>query len=399
MTSKERHLNRYKRRRQKRLDKIIERDKQYGNLEEIFSFINLGQGYKKCRKASLWKASTQKYGSNLFTNLGKQRKKILKHKWHPYKFNEFDIIERGKPRHIFSLNIAEKSVQSTFCNNYLLPIITPHLIYNNGASLKGKGTQFSINHFEKSIRRHIKIYGFEGGILFFDFHRFFDEISHNKTKSILHKFIINKYLLYLLCLFIDCNNHRKDKGLGLGAQVNQILAILYPNYMDHMFTDKYSIKNYAHFMDDGYIISNNLELLNFLNSELYRLCKICKIIPNKNKCKIVKITDNFNYLKKRYKILNSGKLIRKLYKKNISIEKRKIRKMYKCVLDNIFTFEDVNIRFHTYICSLPIKYTTSIKIKMIKYFNSVFINYGKYYIPKDKHNKRIHNIKYALTKS
>jgi len=52
-----------------------------------------------------------------------------------------------------------------------------------------------------------------------------------------------------------------NKGLGLGSQVSQISAVFYPNSVDHFIKDKLGIKTYGRYMDDGYIIHNNIKEL------------------------------------------------------------------------------------------------------------------------------------------
>ena len=147
MTSKERHEKRFQRRKQKRQQKAIKRAKKYTNIEDIFGFFPMIEAYKRCKQNVTWKASTQMFISNLCENSKYQSNLLLAGKWKSKGFYEFDIIERGKPRHIRSVDFAEKGVQRSLCDNCLIPILQPSLIYDNSATLPGKGTMFSLNRF------------------------------------------------------------------------------------------------------------------------------------------------------------------------------------------------------------------------------------------------------------
>ena len=61
MTSKERHEARYLRRKAKRDYKKSQRLKYINSYDKVFSFDNLYNSYKHCRKGVAWKSSVQKY--------------------------------------------------------------------------------------------------------------------------------------------------------------------------------------------------------------------------------------------------------------------------------------------------------------------------------------------------
>ena len=59
-------------------------------------------------------------------------------------FNSFTIIERGKPRDIRACHIYDRLAQNTLCSQVLIPELTPKFIYDNCATLKGKGIDFAL---------------------------------------------------------------------------------------------------------------------------------------------------------------------------------------------------------------------------------------------------------------
>ena len=80
----------------------------------------------------------------------------------------------------------------------------------------------------------------------------------------LEKRIKDKELFTITKYFIDC--FKGGKGLGLGSEISQICAIYYPNRLDHTIKEKYRIHGYGRYMDDFYVINDDIETLkNILN--------------------------------------------------------------------------------------------------------------------------------------
>lgn len=136
MTSEERHERRYQRRKQKREEKRLARSQACGGLEEVFSYDNLYASGHICSKGVAWKCSTQQYRLNLVSNTAVTRKQILEGTYRSKGFVEFQLYDRGKWRRIRAVHIGERVVQRTLCDKLIIPVFTPALIYDNGASMR-----------------------------------------------------------------------------------------------------------------------------------------------------------------------------------------------------------------------------------------------------------------------
>ena len=251
MTSEERHELRYQRRKAKRREKKIEKYRDCMDFEKVFTYENLYKSYRLSRRNVGWKASTQKYITQAPLFVYETMDKLLKGKYKSSGFNEFDLYERGKHRHIRSVNINERVVQRCLCDNALIPVICSSFIYDNGATLPGKGYHYAVRRLETHLHRHYRKHGTEGYILLFDFSKFFDNVSHELVKKMLAKEFDDERILKLTYHFIDMFG---DKGMGLGSQISQTFALASANKLDHMIKEKLRIKGYARYMDDGYVI-------------------------------------------------------------------------------------------------------------------------------------------------
>lgn len=339
MTSEERHELRYQRRKAKRQEKFITRFKNELRFEQIFSYQHLYKSYKKSCKNVNWKASTQRYKFRSNINLAVTYKQLHNNKYKSRGFHEFDILERGKPRHIQSIHIEERVVQKCFCDYGLVKVLSSKFIYDNGAAIKGKGVKFALDRLTHHLHQYYHKYGTnEGYILHFDFSKYFERISHKQLFEQLDKYILDPKCNKLLHHFIDVFG---DISLGLGSQVSQICALLYPNKLDHIIKEQLHIKYYGRYMDDGYLIHPSKEYLIYCLEVIKSICKELDIKLNLNKTFITKLYNPIGFLKHRYYLLPSGKVIRKSSKNCITKYQRKFRKLYSFYYNKNISLKDI----------------------------------------------------------
>lgn len=375
MNSKERHEARYQRRKAKREEKIRKRSEQYTDWDNVYGFIPLTEGYKNVSKASKNRVPTQMWMANLTLNTRKVQLQLASGKWKSPGFHSFRIKERGKWRDIQSAHISEKGIQNSFANHCFIPIIRPHLIHDNGASLKGKGTSFSLNRFINFLREHIRKYGRQGGIFFFDFSSYFTSIVHEILINEANRYILNdrimKYYKAFTCAYGKI-------GLGLGSQVSQISALLYPNRIDHLMKDQLGIKPYGKHMDDGYIICDSLEKLKEYAEKFTMECRKLGIRMNQKKCRIIKLTKPFIFLKARFFITETGKIVRRISKEVSGKERHRLRKFRDFYRLGIMSAKEIYLNFHSWIMSLYQKTSFHTILNAISYYNGLFSDFQPY---------------------
>lgn len=178
MNSTERHEARYQRRKAARIEKKAKALKEFGDFGAVFSFDHLYASYRASIKGVGWKASTQRYKSSALAHIAKTQEELLTGKYRSRGFYEFDLVERGKPRHIRSVHISERVVQRCLCDYCLVPALSKSFIYDNGASLPGKGYDFAVSRVTRFLADHYRRYGNEGYALIFDFSKYFDTAHH-----------------------------------------------------------------------------------------------------------------------------------------------------------------------------------------------------------------------------
>ena len=369
MTNAERIQARISRDKVKRAEKRMKRSKQYCNWDDVFGFWPLYQAYHDVSKASRKRTKTQIWNSNISVNTRKVQIKLSNQEWKSKGFNYFDIKERGKLRHIASVNIEEKGIQNAICNNCLIPILRPSLIYDNGASLREKGTSFARARFDKHLHEAFRRWGLNCYIYFFDFSSYFANISQDILIENVSKYIYDEKMMKMFCQFVQAY---KNGGLGLGSQVSQISAVFYPNKIDHLIKDKLGIKYYARYMDDGYIILDDLNRLKEIVRIFENVCENSGVVLNMKKCHITKLSNKFTFLKTRYYITNTGKIVHKINRKSAKKERDRLRKYKKFIGIGLMTRKQVYLIFHSWILSLDFFNNYNLIKNMIRFYNDLF---------------------------
>ena len=373
MTSEERHEARYQRRKQQREQKKKARIGDGNDFEAVFSYKNLYLAYRHCRRNVSWKGSVQKYMLNAPLQLAATREKLLNGTYRSPGFYEFDLFERGKQRHIRSTGIAERVVQNCLCENCLIPALLPTLIYDNGASVKNKGYSFAIDRLTYHLQRHIHLYGSEGYILVYDFSKFFDNVDHEVIKRLIAKQITDEKLLVLIYHFIDMFG---EKGLGLGSQISQVLALVSATELDHCLKEELQLPFSGRYNDDGYVIVPKIEIIhNIVYPAIKRICEELGIKLNPKKTQIIKL-GRFNYCKVSYYITPSGKIIKMLSRENITRRRRTLKRYKGKIERGEMTLRSVAQSWESwkaYAANFNSYYTVR---KMTKLFNNLFKEYG-----------------------
>lgn len=369
MTSEERREARYHRRqaaRQAKKAKYASAD----SFERVFSYRNLYRSYRCCRRGVAWKASVQKYVANAPLNLQHTFRQLHSGKYKSPGFFEFDIYERGKARHIRSTIIGERVVQRCLCDNALVPMLERTLIYDNGASMKNKGYDFALDRITRHLREHYRKHGAEGYVLLFDFSKFFDRVDHAVIKAQLRREFTDRRIIGLTEHFIDMFG---SVGLGLGSQISQVLALVSANRLDHVIKEELRIRGYGRYMDDGYLIHPSKEYLKACLVRIREVCKELGIKLNEKKTQIVKLSRGFVWLKARIYLTESGKVVKKIYKRSVTRMRRKMKKLAVKLREGRMAFADIRATWQSWKSYAARFHAWHTVQSMGKLYNSLFI--------------------------
>lgn len=348
MTSVERKQKRYEKRKREREEKA--RSACGKAFEDVFTFDNMWDAGKSCCEGVRWKTSTINFESMLLTQADSLQEIVLDDDYEFSGFKHFKTIEHGKERDINSLTIQDRAVQKCYCDDLMTEAYSRSFIYDNSASLPNKGMDMTLQRLVEFLHKHYRKYGLEGGIYQFDFHGYFASIPHDKAKERLCKHIHDPKLQEIGCQLIDDfmelggieHDPNNPKGVGLGSQVSQNIALDYASPIDHYIKDILAVKGYARYMDDGYVISNSLEELKQIRDFLFEFAKELGLEMNEKKNTITPFKNHsFRFLKMRVRLEPGGKVVIKLSRNSIKAIRRKLVIFRKWVDEGKMSVEDV----------------------------------------------------------
>jgi len=373
MNSTERKEKRYLRRKEKRKQNKILFLSKYNNFDLLCSPDNLFKAYKKSIKDVSWKLSIQRYILNALKNINKSVHDLINEKNITKGFDEFDIFERGRIRHIKAVHIYERVIQKCLCDQILIPLLSRHLIYDNGASMKNKGLHFSMKRFKVHLSKYYRKYGNDGYCLSIDFKKYFDNVKHDILIEKLSKYIIDEKIIKLVkSLIIPFGD---NTSLGLGSQISQIFALFYANDLDRFIKEKLKIKYYGRYMDDCYLIHNDKQYLKYCLDEIIKYCNKIGIIINVKKTQITKINHGVLFLKGIYSVTNTGKIKCRAVS---SGRKRMLRKLYKfkkLLSEKKIRHIDIYTAYQSFRGNYRKRFNAFHTIRRLDYlYNSLFIN-------------------------
>lgn len=334
------------------------------NDNVVYNLNSLFQAYLCAKRESDWKPQVQKYEMNFLPNIVKSKGELKSKDYTAKESTEFIINERGRTRPITGLQMSDRVIRHSLCDNVLTPALLSYMIYDNGASLKGKGIDFSRKRFEHHIHQYYREHGSNDGyILLMDYSKFYDNIPHDLAFEQISRYVSDDFALWLLsrifdnfkidvsymtdeeyanCMDLPFNsteyrlNVPKSKHTGekymyksvnIGDQCSQIIGIFYPTPVDNYIKIVRSQKYYGRYMDDSYVISDSKEFLQALALDIIAKANELGIILNQKKTRIVKLSEYYRFLQISYSLTDSGRLIRKINPQRIVDMRRKLKKL------------------------------------------------------------------------
>lgn len=350
--------------------------------EEILSDANnLYRAYKASVKGSKWKETTQKFIMNFLRYIFSIQEDLLNRTLENGPTEEFSLSERGRVRPITSIRIRDRIVRHVLCDDVLLPEVKKHIIYDNGASIKGRGISHQRDRFEVHLRRYYKLYGNDGWIVFGDFSKFYDNIIHEIAKQELLKlFDDDEFIDWLLTLifdgfkidvsymtdeeYADCMTDTFNKleyrtipkeqltgekwmakSVNIGDQPSQVIGIYYPYRIDNYVKYVRSQKFYGRYMDDWYIMNPSKEELLDLLEHIRVIAAELGIHINEKKTRIVKMSSTYKFLQVKYTLTKDGKIIKRINPERVTTMRRKLKKLAVKAANGEVLYENVENMF------------------------------------------------------
>lgn len=344
-----------------------------GYQREIFDGNALYDAYIKAKRGSDWKPQVQKFETNYLLELAPMQEDLRDMEYEFLPTTSFTLHERGKTRHITGEQIPDRIVKHSLCDEVLNPTLERYLIFDNGASVEGKGIDFTRQRLLKHLRRYYTEHGSnEGYILLIDFSKYYDNIRHDVLIELIEKYVTDEHARWLLRKTVErsqvdvsymdyeeyenCLNKLFDslihqnidkklltgekfmaKHLNIGDQVAQTSGISYRIPLDNYAKIVRSMKYYAGYMDDTYAIHESKEFLEEFLEEYIEIAADMGITVNTRKTRICKLSERWRFLQVQYSLTDTGRVIQKINPKRLTDMRRRMKKVAPKLTEKEFT--------------------------------------------------------------
>ena len=355
------------------------------NYGKAISLSELCRAAKECRRGVSNKAGPVEFNIHRLSSCKRLKDDITSGR---YKIRPGTkvIVYRPKKRVATAPWFRDRVWQRSMCNNGVYDDLTRSFLLENIACQKGKGADMAIRRVVKMLQRlhredpGAKVYG-----VHLDVKKFFPSTPHIELKKMDRQRITEEKSLPFLFEIIDSGKDERpreeieadpfgERGTGLGSQINQLHQITLLDPMDHDL--KFVCRNYIRYNDDVLILSHDRELVKqaraLTKDHLERLGLIMT-----DKAGIFTADNGFYFMRRRFIMKRSGKIVIRLHRQALADERRTLRGLKRCVDKGIRTMDDVQIHYQSWIANAEYAGDAPIRA-MDKFYTELFRQHPQY---------------------
>ena len=332
---------------------------------------------RRCKQAAAWKDGPVDI---FLKRVGKSQ--TLRHDLLTgrYKMQRTVEVEVFRPKHRIANAPAsrDKIWQKSMCECGIYEDLTSSLIMDNIACQKGKGTDMAIRRVIRMLQRlHREAPGEPVFGEHLDIKGYFPSTPHNEVKELDRRKITEELFLPYMDEIIDSHEDKRPqediekdpfgkRGTGLGSEINQLHEVSLLDPLDHEL--KTFCGSYIRYNDDFLILDHDINVVirarNVIDSYL-----AAKGLTMTDKGGIFKASDGFYFLRKRFIMKTSGKIIIRLHKKALAEERKTLRGLKRGVDQGVRTMDDVKHHYQSWIANA--EYAGDAPIRAMDHFYTV----------------------------
>jgi len=242
-------------------------------FEDIISVENLLEAWKEFERRKKGRRDVQEFSFHLMDNIFSLHRDLLHHTYRHGGYQAFKIND-PKPRDIHKASVRDRLVHHAIYR-ILYPFFEKTFIADSYSCRNGKGTHKAINRFRKFARRVGKNNTKTCWVLKCDIRKFFANINHEILLNILHEYIPDGNVVWLMENIIGSFSSTPTPsqsppraggedlkiGLPLGNLTSQLFVNIYMNKFDQFMKHKLKAGYCVRYCDDFVVFSEDKERL------------------------------------------------------------------------------------------------------------------------------------------
>lgn len=266
-------------------------------------------------------------------------------------------IYRPKRREAVAPWFKDRVWQRSICNNGVYDDLTHSLCYDNGACQKGRGTEQAIRRTIYFLQRIYRATGSNVGWgLHEDIHKYFPSTPHEQVRQQDIRMVTEPLFLPYLFEIIDSVSDPREpeiiaqdpfgeRGTGLGSQLNQLNQVALQSDIDHEL--KTFCKYSERYMDDFLILDAEKNVCIRAKETIGRMLKE-KGLEGVDKGGIFRLKDGFWFLRHRFILTDTGKVIVRMHPENIRYEKRALKGLKEALYRGETDMTYIRMQYQTF---------------------------------------------------
>lgn len=303
----------------KRIGYVIEEIIERNNLEEAFDTVVRGTERKECAEGRWLIANREAF-------LDSVAAEVVTGHLDLGDSHERDIVEAGKKRHlqIFCMKARIKVAA------VMIPVdrhLRKRYIRTTASSIKQRGLHDLKSYIERDIENdpHGTKYGYK-----FDVKKFYDTVRHDFVRYCLRRVFKDERLFMIFDQFLTAfedsvfeDLYAEGVGLSMGLRSSQGFGnILLSMFLDHYLKDRYRVKHFYRFCDDGLVLGGMKKMLWAIRDVVHECIERIgqEIKPNE---RVFPITEGIDFL--GFVIRPTHTKMRKRVKKNFARKLKRVK--------------------------------------------------------------------------
>ncbi len=228
--------------------------------------------------------------------------------------------------------------------------ISKGFIYDSGACLPNKGTEFARKRFYVALMRHYRKYGTSGGALKCDISDYFGSTKHEIAVKSVMKRVQDGWAVSEVNRIIHSFNQgiKPDVGMGLGSEATQLIQLAVLDDLDHYIKEVLRIKNYVRYMDDFILIHPNENYLRYCKEKIRERVESLGLRLSPKKTQLQPITQPLHFLGFSFRLTETGKVIIKMLPEKVSHERRRLKKLVARAKAGFMTRKEVDACYESW---------------------------------------------------